>query len=162
MKFKDIAPPEVAPPVAEPRPVRRLTQGLSASSFAVGSGTGLEVRAGNSTGVAASGAGLSLDQANAPRSLASVTTPPTCSRRPMMEVPKEAQEAEVEGEVRVSFDVGEDGAVLRVRVVRDLGFGTGEACAAAWKLARCVPAKQDGVAVAVTGVPQACTVRIEQ
>ena len=79
-----------------------------------------------------------------------------------MEVPKEAQEAEVEGEVRVSFDVGEDGAVLRVRVVRDLGFGTGEACAAAWKLARCVPAKQDGVAVAVTGVPQACTVRIEQ
>ena len=91
-----------------------------------------------------------------------MTTPPACNRRPMMDVPEAAQEAGVEGEIRVSFDVAPDGDVVRVRVLRDLGFGTGEACAAAWKQVKCVPGKQGGVAVAVTGVPQVCTVRIEQ
>jgi TonB family protein len=168
VKFTEIPPPEVAPPPdappppETPRPIRRITQGLSASSFAPGSGTGLDARAGNSTRVAATSPGMTIDEAAAPRSFASVTTPPKSRVRPMMEVPKEAQEAGVEGEVRVSLDIGADGSVVAVRVLHDLGHGTGEACAEAWKKAKFVPGNQDGKPVAVLGVPQVCTVRIEQ
>ena len=164
MKFEDIEP--IVPPVVTPdlgaKPARRVVQGLHQSSFANGSGTGLQVRAGNSTRVAAEGSGMSADEATAARSYASVTTPPVSRARPMMEVPKAAQEAGVEGEVRVSIDIGVEGNVTAVRVLRDLGHGTGDACAAAWRQARFTPGKQDGQPVAVTGLPQVCTVRIEQ
>lgn len=164
MKFEDIEP--IVPPVVTPdlaaKPARRVVQGLHQNSFASGSGTGVQVRAGNSTTVAAEGSGMSADEATAARSYASVTTPPVSRARPMMEVPKAAQEAGVEGEVRVSIDIGVEGNVTAVRVLRDLGHGTGDACAAAWRQARFIPGKQDDQPVAVTGLPQVCTVRIEQ
>ncbi len=62
----------------------------------------------------------------------------------------------------VSIDISADGAVVAVRVLSDLGHGTGPACADAWRKAKFSPGKQDGVPVAVTGIPQVCTVRIEQ
>ncbi len=167
VKLADIPPPEPVPEKAPPpepaaRPIRRATQGLSANSYAPGSGTGLDARAGNSTRVAAAGPGMSIEEATGPRTFASVTTPPKSRMRPMMDVPEEAQKAGVEGEIKVSLDIDPAGSVSAVRVVRDLGYGTGEACAAAWRKAKFVPGNQDGTPVAVTGVPQVCTVRIEQ
>lgn len=153
--------PEVPPPSPEPTvaPTRRLAivQGLSVTSFAPGAGTGLSVRAGTTTNAAA-GDAISLEEAA--QSYTSVTTPPRAVTRPEMHVPDEAKEAEVEGEIRVALDIGVDGRVTGVRVLSDLGHGTGEACAEAWKRSRWKPATKDGSPVAVSGVPQACTVRI--
>ncbi len=160
VKFKDIPPvpapppPDVAPTPAPPRRV----QGLSANSFS-NSGSGLSVRAGNTTDVAATGKGLSLDEANGPRAWAAVTTRPKMSLRPVFEAPEAAQKANVEGTVEVRLDIDEHGVVTSAKVVsKPLGYGIEEACIAAWRLAKWKPAMQDGVAVAVTGMPQYCTV----
>lgn len=159
VKFKDIPavpppPPEVA---ATPPPPRRV-QGLSANSFS-NSGSGLSVRAGNTTQVAAEGKGLSLDEANGPRAWAAVTTRPKMSLRPVFQAPEEAQKANIEGTVEVRLDIDEKGMVTSARVVsKPLGYGIEEACLGAWRISRWKPAMQDGVPVAVTGMPQYCTV----
>ncbi|MBM4391248.1 MAG: energy transducer TonB [Deltaproteobacteria bacterium] len=160
VKFKEINPVE-APPVETPPPAARRVvkmQGLAANSFAQGSGTGLDVRAGTTVGTRATSDTMSIDEARGARSYASVTTPPRVRVRAQMEVPREAQDNDVEGEVKVLLDLGADGSVTLVRVLSDLGFGTGEACAAAWKRSRFVPAQQHGQPVAVTGMPQVCTI----
>ncbi len=160
IKFEEIEP-VVAPPVDTPPPTARRVvkmQGLSANSFAPGLGTGIDVRAGTTVGTKATSDTMSIDEAKGARSYASVTTPPRVRVRAQMEVPKEAQDNDVEGEVKVILDLGADGTVTAVRVVNDLGHGTGEACAAAWKRSRFVPAQQDGQPVAVTGMPQVCTI----
>ena len=75
-----------------------------------------------------------------------------------MEVPEEAQKAGVTGLVNVLLDLDEKGKVVRVKVLSDLGFATGDACAAAFKKSQWKPAEQAGAAVPVTGVPQSCLV----
>lgn len=159
VKFKDIPPVATPPPevAATPAPSRRV-QGLSANSFS-NSGTGLSVRAGNTTQVAAEGKGLSLDEANGPRAWAAVTTRPKMSLRPVFQAPEEAQKANIEGTVEVRLDIDDKGVVTSARVVsKALGYGIEEACLAAWRISRWKPAMQDGVPVAVTGMPQYCTV----
>lgn len=160
VKFEEIQPTPEAPPEATPPPARRVVkmQGINANSFAPGSGTALDVRAGTTVATRATDATLSLDEAAAARPYASVTTPPRVRVRAQLEVPAEAVKNEVEGEIRVSLDVGADGKVVEVRVLSDLGFGTGEACAAAWRRSRFVAATLDGAPVAVTGMPQLCTI----
>lgn len=160
--FKDIPktpPPEAPPPDAPttPQPVRRV-QGLSASSFAVGAGTGVSVRAGTGLDLAAGKETLSLDDAKAPRSYASVTRPPRARTRPNMEVPDELKKAGVEGEIKVLLAIGSDGKVKSVKVVKDIGYGSAEACAEAWRRATFVPGEQDGQPVEVTGYPEKCTI----
>lgn len=155
--FKDIQatpPPEVAPAP----PPRRIVQGLTASSFA-NSGSGLSVRAGDTTQVAAEGRGLTLDEAGAPRAWAAVTTRPKMTFQPVFMAPDEARKANAEGTVQVRLDIDETGAVTQVKVLsKPLGFGIEEACVSAWRKAKFKPAMQDGVAVAVTGMPQYCVV----
>ena len=46
----------------------------------------------------------------------------------------------------------------RVHVTHGLGFGVDEACVAAYRKSQWKPAEQDGVAVAVVGVPESCAV----
>lgn len=165
VKFEDIKPVEAPPPDAPPAPpTRRVVkiQGLNASSFASGSGTGIDVRAGTTVGTKATNETMGIDEAKQARSYASVTSPPKVKVRAQMEVPKEAKEAGVEGEVRVSLDIDPEGRVTTVRVLSDLGHGTGEACAAAWKKSRYTPGNQDGTPVSVTGVPQVCQVVVLQ
>jgi periplasmic protein TonB len=167
--FKDIpktpppdVPPQEAPPTEAPPPTRavRRVQGLSASSFATGSGTGVSVRAGSGVDMAAGKETATLADATAPRSYASVTRPPKPKSRPNMDVPDEAKKANVEGVIKVLLTIGTDGRVKAVKVLSDLGFGTGELCAAAWKKATFVPGEQDGQPVEVTGYPEKCTVSI--
>ncbi len=154
-------PPPDAP--AEQKPVRRV-QGLSANSFAPGAGTGLAVRAGNTTATAANGKGLSLDDAKDFTTLPSsaVATPPKLTWEPPgMQVPEAAQEARVQGTVEVTLDVDAQGTPVNVRVVRDLGYGTGESCRAAWERSRWKPGLHQGAPVTVTGIRKLCTVRIQ-
>jgi TonB family protein len=133
-------------------------QGISANSFLPGAGTGLNVRAGTTVQTAATDQTMSLQDAAGARSYASVATPPKVKLRAQMEVPEEAQKAGVQGDVKVLLDIGPDGTVTGVKVLVDLGFGTGEACADAWRRSRFSPGKQGETPVAVLGVPQLCQV----
>lgn len=156
--FKDI-PATPPPPDAAPTPApRRIVQGLTANSFA-NSGSGLSVRAGNTTLAAADGRGLTLDEANAPRAWAAVATRPKMVFQPVFIAPDEARKANAEGTVQVRLDIDDTGAVTRVTIVSTpLGYGIEAACGSAWRKARFKPAMQDGRAVAVTGMPQYCVV----
>ncbi len=166
VKFQDIPPtppPEAAPPLPDPTPRRvvRPIQGLTANSFAPGTSTGLSVRAGNTTAVAAGKETMGLADAGGPfdaRPYTAVTTAPRRRWAPTMEVPDDARKAGIEGRIEVLLDIDAAGKVMRVRIVKGLGFGADEACADTWKKSMWQPAKQDGAAVAVTGLPEACRV----
>lgn len=172
VKFEDIPPrqPEAPPPPDAPPPpkerVVRRVQGLSANSFAPGANTGLSVRAGNTTAMAAGKDTMGLDEATGPyvsKPYTAVTNPPKPVSKPAaVDVPDEARKAGVEGVVEVKLDIGPEGNVLRVLVVKDLGHGTGDACAAAWRKSRWKPAMEGGVPIAVLGYPQICTIRREE
>ena len=165
VKFEEMKtkpPPDQPPPPAEPppKPVRRV-QGLSASSFAPGAGTGLSVNAGNSLDVKANGERMTLEEAQgplAPRPYTAVSKLPKLKSAPPLEVPEAAKEAQIEGTITVKLDLDEQGRVTKVVVLRGLGMGLDEACAAAWRASRWEPGQQDGAAVPVQGVPQACKV----
>ena len=122
----------------------------------------MDVRAGTTVATKATDQTMSLDEARDSRSYASVTVPPKVKIRAQMDVPAEAKEAGVEGEIRVSLDIDAEGHIVRVRVLSDLGHGTGDACADAWKKSRFSPGSQGGNPVAVTGVPQICQVVVLQ
>ncbi|MFZ5477140.1 MAG: energy transducer TonB [Myxococcota bacterium] len=169
VKFEEIPPPEVTPPPeTQPQPsperVVRRVQGLSASSFANSGAGGFQVKAGNT--VATKQSSDTLDPADAgwqarPYTAVSVAPKPKWSPS-ALEVPEEAKQAKVEGTVHVKLDIDPTGKVMRVAVVSDLGHGTGKACADAWKKSSWKPAEQDGEPVAVLGVPQKCTIQIEE
>ncbi len=150
-----------APP--EKQPLRRV-QGLSASSFALGAGTGLAVRAGNTTSIAADGKGLDLSEASTftTRPASAVAVQPKLTwQPPALVVPAEAQEARAQGAVEVRFDVDGTGAVVNLELLRDIGFGTGKACMDAWRRSTWKPGTHQGEPVTVTGVRKFCTVRIQ-
>ncbi len=149
-----------APP--DPKPVRRV-QGLSATSFAPGAGTGFAVRAGNTTAVAANGKGMTLTDADGflMRPAAAVATQPRLVwEPPALEVPDAARDAHAQGTIEVELDVDAAGRVARVALVRDIGFGTGEACVAAWRSSRWKPGLHEGRPLTVTGIRKLCTVRV--
>lgn len=146
-------PPPPEPPQAEPTP-RRIVQGLSASSFAPGSGSGLAVRAGNSVGVAAQGAGASLDAIPLP-DFGSVAERPKC-QRPPLSIPDSVRRDQIEGVVAIEFDVSADGTVRNVRVVRGLSTEADAACVEAWQSVRCRPGSDGAQPVAVQSMPSTC------
>jgi protein TonB len=165
VKFEDTKPvpqpPTPAPPDPTPRRVVRPIQGLTANSFSTGANTGLTVRAGNTTATAATKDSMSLADATGPlqpRPYTAVTTAPHLRWSPTMEVPEEAKKANIKGTIPVVLDIDEKGKVVKVTVVHGLGYGTDEACAAAWRKAQWKPGQQDGVAVGVTGIPENCEV----
>jgi len=151
---------ELDPAEPPPPPVRRV-QGLSASSFAEGGDTGIQLRAGNSLALAAEGGGMTLEKAELakePLEYAIVTTAPRC-RKPKLDVPASVRADGVEGTVSVLLDIGSDGAVLDVDVVTSLTPDADAACVAAWRTARCKPGRQDKSPVAVLDLPHSCTFR---
>jgi outer membrane biosynthesis protein TonB len=161
--FEDTIPADEAP--VEPQPQRRRVvrkvQGLSANSFAEGSGTSVGARRGNTTSVAATDDTLELgsDEEFVLLPVASVTTQPKNCTRPPVQVPKEAIEAEYEGTLRMTLDLDQDGHVFRVHFVDHAGHGVQDACRDAALAMRCKPAKKDGVPVSVTGMPHRCTIK---
>jgi protein TonB len=154
----------VETPVAEeppPPPKPRRIQGLSASSFAKGSGTGLTVRAGTTTAAKATDEMMSLDQASgfAPLPVASVSRLPRLRYKPPVKVPDEAAAAGVEGELELLLDLDIKGRVTKVVLNGSLGFGVEDACKAAARRMRYAPAVLDGNAVPVTGVKFRCEIK---
>lgn len=150
-------PPESAPP--EQRKVRRV-QGLSSTSFAQGSGTGFDARAGTTLGVGAGKETLSIDEAARSVSYASATTQPKLVQKP--ENPPTPEGVIARGEklvVEVLLDLDETGRVIRVTLkpgTAPSGLGAEDECIAAWKKARYAPARQGDTPVGVTGIPQRC------
>jgi len=147
-------PPEAAPPPTN-RPVRRVT-GLSATSFAPGSGSGLQVNAGTTLAGASGSERMTLDEAAVAVPFAAVTTQPRCPR-PALTVPDAVREAGIEGTVRVVFDVAADGRVRDVRLTGGLHPDADAACVAAWAAVRCRPGQQGDTPVTVTQMPYLCT-----
>lgn len=158
--FKEtVAKPPVEPPPQAAPPPRRVVQGLSGNSFAPGTGPGVAVRAGNTLGTKAEGAGLKPEEATQTTfRFAAVTTQPKCEV-PRPEVPPEVIEQEPTGKAKILFDVSESGAVTNVRIVERLIPAADEACLAAVRKARCKPGKQDDQAVVVTDYPWFCSFR---
>ncbi len=158
VKFEDTVktpPPEAAPP---PRKVRRVT-GLSANSFAKGSGTGVSVRAGTTLSQKAGKETMGLDEAKGPISYTATTTRPKCRKPPLNEitVPPEIREQGIEGTVHVQLDISATGKVEAVRVTRPIHPVADRACASMWRRARCKPGKQGDTPVPVLQIPHRCT-----
>lgn len=159
-------PPETPPPVDAPpptaaSPARRVVQGLSANSFATGGTTGLSVNAGNSLATGDSKDKMSIQDAAAPRAYTDVQKQARIRTKHDMVVPPEAQKAAIAGEIKVSLTIGADGHVKAVKILKDLGYGTGDACRDAWMGSTFVPAEHNGVPVEVLNYPQACIVAIQ-
>ena len=156
--------PDPAPDVPpEKQPLRRV-QGLSASSFAPGAGTGLAVRAGNTTAIAADGKGMDLSEATkfTTRPASAVAVQPKLSWQPSaLTVPAEAEAARAQGAIEVRFDVDGTGKVVNMELLRDIGFGTGTSCMDAWRRSTWKPGTHQGEPVTVTGIRKVCTVRIQ-
>jgi len=63
--------------------------------------------------------------------------------------PSSAKQAELEGDVVLRLQIGEDGKVLRANVKRGAGHGFDQAAMRAARRMRCRPARQAGTSVAV-------------
>lgn len=156
-------PPPEPPPDAPPPPERkvvRVTQGLSASSFAVGGNTGLTVRAGTTTAARPTDDRMTIDEADVSVPYASAATPPKLKNNPPLVVPPEVIDQRIEGRVEVELTLAADGTVLDVTVVGALHPAADAACVAHARKTRWTPLQRNGEGVSVKGVPFSC--RFEQ
>ena len=144
--------PEDAPP---DKPVRRI-QGLSASSFAPGAGTGFSVNAGTSLKTKATDEKMEIEEATV--RFSAVTSQPKLRWKPALVVPEAVKEARITGIVEVVLALNTAGEVIDVEVTRSLGYGADKACIDAWKQARFKPAMQGSDAVGVRNVPYRCRI----
>ena len=148
--------PDAAPPPDTPTQSMRRVQGLSTTSFAKGSGSGLQQRAGTSLTTKAGPETKGIDEAKV--SWAAATAAPKCPK-PALETPAAVKKAAVQGSVEVLLDVGSDGRVSSVRVTRSLSAEADAACVTAWSSVKCTPGKVGADVVAVAGLPHTCTFR---
>lgn len=150
------APVETAP---ADKPVRTV-QGLSATSFATGSGTGFSVRAGTTLRTRAGEETMDLDEARNSVAFTALTRQPKVKSKPALQVPASVQELRLKGPIEVLVDIDEQGRVRDVRLVKGLHPDADRACLEAWRQAVFSPAMQGDRAVAVRNAPFRC--RIEQ
>jgi len=153
----DKPPPEAeAGETPDQKEVRRV-QGLSATSFSTGGSGGFNVRAGTSLGIAATEDTMSLDEASNAVAFGAVAQRPKC-RKPVVSAPPSAVEDEVEGTVKVLFDVDAEGKVVHVRVTDSLRPDLDRHCISAWSAVRCKPGRLlDDSPVMVTDMRYLCT-----
>ena len=149
-------PPEADPgEVQDEQPVRRI-QGLSSTSFGSGTG-GFSVRAGTSLGVAATDETMTVEEAAEAVSYGAVAERPKC-RKPTTKAPPTAIEDELEGTVKVLFDVTTSGQVTNVRVLQGIRSDVNQHCIRAWSKVQCKPGRLlDNSPVMVTDMRYLCT-----
>ena len=82
------------------------------------------------------------------------------SPKPALMVPESIRKAGVHGSVEVLLDVGADGKVGDVRVVKPLHAEADAACVSAWESVRCAAGRLGESPVGVTGLPHTCTFRL--
>jgi protein TonB len=170
--------PPRTPPMEPPRPVP-----LDLTTPPVGSGVNPNLTASNGEGTVHVGSTALGDPTVAPtRSRprpmrpAPMAAPPPPRRRavvylkrepvpvmvPQVPYPRAAKRANVEGTVKLEVVVGRDGRVVRVRVLKRLGYGLDEAAVRALKQARFRPAMgSDGKPMVYT-IRYKYTFRLEQ
>lgn len=141
------------------KPVR-VVQGLSATSFAAGSGVGFSVRAGTTVRARANDDLMDLDEAASSVAFSSVTRQPRVKSKPALSVPQSVQDQRLTGVIKVLVDIDDQGEVTEVRLVEGLHPEADRACLEAWRAASFSPAMQGETAVAVRNAPFRC--RIEQ
>jgi protein TonB len=152
--FKDIEPPPKEKP-----PTRRVVQGLSASSFAANSGTGLQVRAGTTVQTRATDELMKIEEAPAVH-FSAVTDPPKLrGAAPAIRVPKAAIEAGIEGSWTVYVSIDASGQTIAAELTEPIGYGIDEACTNAWKRSRWKAGLKNEIPIAVNRIPMKCTIR---
>ncbi len=158
--LEDIPPPPPEdtppPPVAPTKPVRRLTQGVSADSIAKDSKTGFDVRQGNTAATKATSDLTPPEGEYAVVPYTRVTKAPKLKNRPPLDVPQEVIDAEIEGRVEVELTLSPEGKVTDVVLVSGLQSAADAACIANARKTRWEPYLNDGKAAAVKGVPLSC------
>jgi protein TonB len=82
--------------------------------------------------------------------------PPRLVKKSEPEYSEEARKANVSGTVKMEVTVGSDGHVLRVKVIREVGYGLDEKAVEAVRKWEFKPAEEDGQPVVAT-VPVECT-----
>ena len=161
----EYAPPEPEPPVPPPpasvAPTPRVVQGLSADSFAPGTGDGA-VRAGNTTAARATADRMSIDEATETLvvAYASVTNPPKVRFKPVLEVPESVSAAQIQGRVELVLTIDAAGLVIDVQVVESLHPDADAACVSAMKKSRWKAGDKDGVPVTTKNVPYTCRIEM--
>ena len=151
------APPatvDAAPPTPKPP---RVVKGLTATSFAPGGNTGLQVSAGTTTATKIEEK-MDLEEASETALVpyTQVSKPPKLRAGQTMEVPQEVIDARLQGRVEVELTIDTAGNVTQVEVVKGLHPLADAACVAHCKRTKWTPYEQDGVPTAVTGVPFSC------
>jgi len=154
IEFNDIEPPPEEKP-----PPRRVIQGLSASSFAANSGTGLQVRAGTTVQTHATDELMDIEEAPAVH-FSAVTDPPKLrGAAPAIQVPKAAIEAGIEGTWTVYISIDAAGKTVEAVLAEPVGYGIDEACIQAWKRSRWKAGLKNEIPIAVNRIPMKCTIR---
>jgi periplasmic protein TonB len=150
------APPETTRPIEMPPPVVTSERPSEAPandvpSFGVSmeatvQGGNIAVPVGGSVLAQpnARGSGIATPGPSTPAVTPPVTKPPTVTRAIEAPYPREARDEGIQGKVTLVVTVGPDGRVVRVRVVKGLGYGLDEAAVAAVKQFQFKPGTVDG------------------
>lgn len=162
-------PPMASPPRVTPRPVLDLTMGAGVNASLTSGAGNFSVHVGDTALGDPSVAPMRPQPRPRPRPrLAPAAPPPRRRARPVpvyvkvlprvLRVPRVAYPAaarrlQIEGTVRLEVTVGRDGRVIRVRVLKGLGYGLDQAAVRALRLARFQPA------VGSNGRPMRYTIR---
>jgi protein TonB len=146
--------PQPQPPTPV-QPTPRPIQGLNNQSFLPGSGSGLQVRQGNTTAAQATKEQLDTD-VSVPIPYASVTTPPKIRYKPVLEVPPAVKEAKLQGRVELLLTIDAAGKVSDIEVLQGLHPDADEACKAALRSSRWKAGEKDGAPVVTLKVPYSC------
>ncbi len=151
-------PPDAPPPDPSRKPVRRMVQGLSNTSFVDGAQTGLSVRAGTTTAARATDELMDKDDATefATVPYRAVAKSPRVKVRPLLTVPETLRAEGIAGAVEVELTIDAEGRVEAVEVLKRLHPDADAACVRDLKRTRWEPGEKDGAAVRVVGVPFTC------
>ncbi len=157
-RFRPMAPPPMAAerprPASRPRPVLDFTMGAGVNENLTNANGDFAVNTGDSAQGDPSVAPMRVRPR--PKRPAPLAPPPPPMRArpvpvyvkvlprvvnvPRVGYPPAARRLQIEGTVRLSVTVGKDGRVLRVKVLKRLGYGLDEAAIRALKRARFKPA----------------------
>ena len=157
VRVEPAEPDPVPPPPDLPPQSARRVHGLNPNSMVPGTNGGFSARVGTNLTTKAGPETMKPEEAAVSWAAASVA--PKCPK-PALTVPESIRKAGVHGSVEILLDVGADGRVADVRVVKPLHAEADVACVSAWESVRCAAGRLGESPVGVTGLPHTCTFRL--